>query len=88
MIGMFMSLHGLERGSTKGNDKDKRIVGGEWGVSFRNLLVFSSDLNIYEEYNLIINIPCVVDTVDNRMRYVIPPSLVPPRDNPRWSNNS
>ena len=65
-----------------------RGVGGGGGVSFRNLLVFSSDLNIYEEYNLIINIPCVVETVENRLRYVTPLSLVHLRDNPRWPNNS
>ena len=58
------------------------------GVSFRKLLVFSSDFNIFEEYNLIINIPCVVEMVDNILRYVIPQSLVPPWDIPRWSNNS
>ena len=61
---------------------------GEGGVSFRKLLVFSSDLNIFEEYNLIINIPCVVEMVDNILRYVTPQSLVPSRDNPRWSKNS
>ena len=70
------------------NPLSTRGVGVGGGVSFRNLLVFSSDLNIYEEYNLIINIPCVVETVDNRMRYVIFPPLVPPWVNPRWSNNS
>ena len=61
-------------------------VGG--GVRLSNLWVLYSDLNIYEACNLIINIPCVLEMATNRLRYVIPLVLVPPRDDSRWSKNT